>query len=72
LGTIPIFWGCPNIGDYFNLDGMEVFNTIDELDYILSNLKPYKEYLKGTKDNFFRSIAYIHTDDYIADILKTL
>lgn len=72
LGTIPIFWGCPNIGDYFNLEGMETFNTVEELDDVLSNLKPYKEYLKGAKDNFFRSVAYIHTDDYIADILKTL
>lgn len=72
LGTIPIFWGCPNIGEYFNLEGMETFNTVEELDDVLSNLKPYKEYLKGAKDNFFRSVAYIHTDDYIADILKTL
>lgn len=72
LGTIPIFWGCPNIGNYFNLDGIETFNTIEELDDVLTNLKPYKEYLKGAKDNFFRSKDYIHTDDYIADILKEL
>lgn len=72
LGTIPIFWGCPNIGDYFNLDGMETFDTIDELDEVLTNLKPYKEYLKGAKDNFYRCMCYTHTDDYIADTLKTL
>lgn len=72
LGTIPIFWGCPNIGEYFNLDGMETFNTIEELDYVLANLKPYNEYLKGAKDNFFRCKEYIHTDDYIANILEKL
>lgn len=72
LGTIPIFWGCPNIGDYFNLGGMETFNSIEELDDVLTNLKPYKDYLKGAKDNFFRCKEYIHTDDYIANILKTL
>lgn len=72
LGTIPIFWGCPNIGEYFNLNGMETFDTIEELDYILSNLKPYKEYLKGAKDNFFRCKEFIHTDDYIANILKKI
>lgn len=72
LATVPIFWGCPNIGDYFDLGGMEVFDTIEDLDNILTNLKPYKEYKKGIKNNFFQSIAYIHTDDYIANILRTL
>jgi hypothetical protein len=72
LGTIPIFWGCPNIDEYFNLSGMEIFNTIEELDYVLSNLKPYKEYLPGAKENFELCKQYIHTDDYIARILKKL
>lgn len=30
--TIPIYWGCPNIGDYFNLDGFIVFE--DENDFL--------------------------------------
>lgn len=29
--TIPIYWGCPNIGHWFNMDGIITFNTIDEL-----------------------------------------
>lgn len=29
--TIPIYWGCPNIGDYFNLDGMIIIDSIEEL-----------------------------------------
>lgn len=72
LGTIPIFWGCPNIGEYFDLRGMEVFDTVEDLDHILDNLKPYKEYLKGAKENFFLCKEYLHTDDYIARILKNL
>ena len=72
LGTIPIFWGCPNIGDYFDIRGMELFDTIEELDDILSNLKPYEEYLEYAKTNFMECKRYIHTDDYIANILKTL
>lgn len=73
LGTIPILWGCPNIGDFFDLRGMETFNTLEELDDVLKNLRPYKEYLKGAKENFFRCKEFIHTDDYIAtNILKNL
>jgi hypothetical protein len=38
--TIPIYWGCPNIGDYFNLDGILKFDNLTDLDKILSELSP--------------------------------
>jgi hypothetical protein len=72
LGTIPIFWGCPNIEEYFDVRGMETFDTIEELDYILSNPKPYKEYLKYAKNNFFACKEFLNTDDYIAKILEKI
>lgn len=72
LGTIPIFWGCPNIGEYFDVSGMETFDTIEDLDTILTNLKPYKEYIRGAKENFYQAKKYLNTDDYIASILKKL
>jgi len=37
-GTIPIYHGCTNIGDYFNLDGIITFNTKEELVNILLNI----------------------------------
>ena len=72
LGTIPIFWGCPNIDKYFDVRGMEIFETIEQLDNILSNLKPYSKYSPYAGVNFQLSHEFIHTDDYIAEILKTL
>jgi hypothetical protein len=30
--TIPIYWGCPNIGDYFDINGFILFN--DENDFL--------------------------------------
>jgi hypothetical protein len=72
LGTIPILWGCPNVGDIFDLRGMETFSNLEELEYVLKNLKPYKEYLKGAKENFFRCKEFLHTDDYISRILESL
>ena len=37
--TIPIYWGCPNIGEYFNTDGIISFNSLEELKDILDNLE---------------------------------
>lgn len=72
FGTIPILWGCPNIDEYFDTRGMETFNTIDELTIILKNLKPWKEYARYAKINFELCKKYLHTDDYIANILKNI
>ena len=32
------YWGCPSIHKFFNIKGILIFNTIDELDNILHNL----------------------------------
>jgi len=37
--TIPIYWGCPSVGDFFNIDGVIEFNSIEELDEIINNLE---------------------------------
>ena len=54
LGTIPIFRGCPNIGDFFDKDGIICFQTIEELDEILSNLtkKDYYDRIEAVKNNY--------------------
>jgi hypothetical protein len=28
--TVPIYWGCPNIGDFFDIRGIIIFNTYEE------------------------------------------
>ena len=73
-GTVPIFWGASNIDQYFNTDGMIIFNTIDELENILNNLttEDYDNRLEAIQDNFERASKYLSTDDYIADILESL
>ncbi len=70
-GTVPIFWGCPNIGDYFDERGMIIFNTMEELDEILSNLtlKDYTDRLEYIEKNLTLSKDYVSTDDIVADAL---
>lgn len=71
-GTIPIFWGCPNIGEYFNKDGILYFDTGPELLTILENLSPdlYKEKIEAVKDNLERSKEYFDSDDNLYDVIK--
>ena len=74
LGTIPIFWGCPNIGEYFDERGIITFDTIAELNDILENLtiKTYTDKLDFVEKNFNLVKEYISTDDSIGRILKKL
>ncbi len=34
LKTLPIYWGCSNIGDYFNLDGILRVDNVDDMVYV--------------------------------------
>jgi len=40
LKTVPLYWGCPDIGRWFNSAGILSFETLDDLDYLMSNLHP--------------------------------
>jgi hypothetical protein len=38
--TLPIYWGCPNIGDFYDTRGIITFKSKDELVDIVNNLTP--------------------------------
>jgi hypothetical protein len=48
--TIPIYWGCPNIGDHYDERGIITFNTKEELLNIINNLTP---------DDYYKRKPYI-------------
>tara|TARA_B100001094_G_scaffold266152_1_gene268932 strand:+ start:2701 stop:3498 length:798 start_codon:yes stop_codon:yes gene_type:complete len=58
--TIPIYWGAPNIGDYFNMDAVLTFNNLYELKDILDNLDEsyYDDNIDVIEENFERSKQY--------------
>lgn len=74
LGTVPIFWGCPNINEYFDERGIITFDTIDELDEILSKLTidDYFNRIEYIKNNFEIAKKYVSTDDIISDVLQKI
>jgi len=61
--TVPIYYGCTNIGDYFNTAGIIIVNSINEIIDVCNRLTldTYFDMLPAMEDNFKRSEAW--TDD---------
>jgi hypothetical protein len=69
-GTIPIYWGAPDIGKYFNLDGMIILN--DELDISLLTEEYYLSKIDAIKDNFELVQKMQGSDDILFDLIQQL
>ena len=55
--TVPIYCGCTNIGDFFNIDGIIVANSLQNIIDACNSLTPERYYamLPAVEDNFNRS-----------------
>lgn len=71
-GTIPIYWGCPSIGDFFDINGILTFNDINELNQIVKNInqKTYSDSFKAIQNNFEICKKYSIADDIIYNKIK--
>jgi len=58
--TVPIYFGCPNIEHFFNIDGILKFNNIDELFNIINNLSEtaYDKLSNAIESNFSTAKYY--------------
>jgi hypothetical protein len=66
-GTIPIYWGCPSINDFFDSNGIITFDTIDDLNSILDTISNdlYESKIESIQNNFEISKNYLISEDYI-------
>lgn len=73
-GTIPIYWGCPSIGNFFNTKGMIIFDTLLELkDKLkLCTESYYLDNMDAILDNYKRAEKYLIPEDYIYENNKKL
>lgn len=73
-GTVPIFWGCPNIGNFFDIDGIITFDSIDDLKPLSNDpVELYNKMLPSIKNNLdIANQYYKSTDDTVANILTQL
>lgn len=71
-GTVPVYWGCSNIGDYFNVNGFIQFKDIDELKNTLPKLneETYKSMLPFINENFNLSLKYTDFWGRVSDVIK--
>jgi hypothetical protein len=69
--TLPIYWGCPNLGEYFNMDGVITFQTVDELISIINKLTPefYESKKEAMEENFQLALQY---NEYLPRIVSTI
>jgi len=69
-GCIPLYWGCPNIGDFFDINGIIIFNTMDDIaNFKLSNAV-YTSKIKAIENNFKKAQEYLSSDDTLAKIIE--
>lgn len=66
-GTIPIYWGCPSIGDYFDINGIITLNHIEELNEILPSINEdlYNKMRDGIVNNFNIAKKFMIAEDYL-------
>ena len=74
-GTVPIYWGAPNVGDFFDERGILAFETPEELKDILLSLseEKYHSMFEYVKNNFEAVQKYLSPDDLLYEnIVKSL
>ena len=64
-GTIPIYKGCSNIGDFFNINGIITFETENELLDIIINISDavYQQKLEYIQENFELAQKFSYNND---------
>lgn len=67
VGTIPIYWGCQNVGNYFDDAGIISFDTIEELQDIVSNLseEDYFARFEAIKNNLNKVKDFYCQEDWL-------
>jgi hypothetical protein len=71
-GTIPIYYGCPSIHRFFDINGILTFDSIPQLTEIMNNLNEnlYREKKSAIEKNFELAKKYIIADDTIYQKIK--
>lgn len=66
-GTIPIYRGPKNIGDFFDVDGIITFETVDELINIVNMLtdNEYQNRIKSIENNFELAKKFSYNNNQI-------
>jgi len=74
--TVPLYWGCPNIGDYFDTRGMIILDTDNEYKILgIINRLTEKDFISRKKymlKNLETAQKYIDYEDRLCKVLKEI
>lgn len=67
--TVPIYLGCPNIKDFFDVRGILVVNNFEEITNVCNKLTPktYHDMLPYIEENYNRSFKYVNFRESLRD-----
>ena len=70
--TVPIFYGCDNIGDFFDIRGFYIINNFLDLMNVCNNLteNSYYDKIDYIEKNFKLSINYVNLLDRLQKIIQ--
>jgi len=72
LKTVPIYWGCTNIDDFFNPYGILIVNSVDDMIYAINNLDENSytdEFGKAIEENYQIAKKYVDYEQNIVDYI---
>jgi len=72
--TIPVYYGCPNLGDWFNMDGVIQFEDIHNLELILKHLDAdqYERRRKAVEENYETAKLFHSSNDVVPRLTKKI
>jgi hypothetical protein len=73
-GTVPIYWGCPNIESFFDTRGMVIVDNLTDIVNAVNNLttEDYDRMLPFIRKNYETAQNYNFVWDRVAEVLKEL
>lgn len=74
MKTIPLYWGCPNIGDFFNEKGIIKFENVDDFIYISNQLTKdyYNQHIDTIEENYQIALQNINYEEKIVNKIKEI
>lgn len=71
VGTIPIYWGCPDIERFFDLFGILLFFNSHDLQLIITTEWTYSKFGPYKQANIVSAMKYRVCEDHFADLIPS-
>jgi hypothetical protein len=72
LKSVPIYWGCTNIGYFFNTDGIITVNSVDDIIHAINVLDKNSYdivFKKAVEENYETAKKYVDYEQNIVDYI---